>query len=488
MELGSFADGEDTPMDTMPDLDTVAKAEVDKLANCLRRTVGKMLDAKASFAERESMALAVSNEVVRRMLQAELQAIADGFGERVRADGVAYRKHEKGTVPYHSLVGPLRVTRRTFRKTGVRNGPTIVPLELAAGLVELMTPALAESVATGFAKTDLRSHEEDLRLAHRVPPSRTTLERAAKRISETAQEHQPRIEADIRRAEVLPEGARGIHVGLDRSAVPMAEPAPAEKTKPRRRHDQPYVRKPPPPVEVNWRMAYVGTVSIVDERGDAIATRKYAVPASDDATRVVERMVADVRRAMQQNAALPVGVVQDAAPEMWNLVRAGLNAEATVAGYVEAIDRFHVVERLAKALEIVERDDAERKRILDEWRQAFEQRDSAIDSIERWLTKQLGWLDAAAAEKLAEHLVYLRNNKDRMRYVTIRQRGLPVGSGTTEGAAKSVIGKRCKGSGQRWGDPGLRDALTLRSWYCSERLPNAWRHISRRYVAQVVNA
>ena len=472
-------------MSTLPDALEIAKVEMDELTNCLYRTVGKVIAGNVSFADREAAALAVGNEAVRRFLQGELQSISDGFGEVVRIDGVSYRQHEEGTVGYHSLCGRLPVSRRTYREVGVRNGPTVVPLALAAGLVERMTPALAKSVAVGFAKEDLRSHEEDLILAHRQPPSRTTMERAAKRIAKTAETHQKRVEADVRRAEVLPEGARGIHTGLDRTSVPMAEPAPEPAKLPRRRHGKPYVRKAPPPVTVNWRMAYAGTVSIVDERGDALVTRKYSVPACDDPKRVVERMVSDVRRALQQNAKLPVGVVQDGAVEMWNLMREGLDAEPTVGKYFEAIDRAHLVERLANALEIVEPDADERKRLLDKWQGDFDYADTAIDSIERHLKKHLGWVKAEAAERLAEHLVYIEHNKDRMRYATMRVQGLPVGSGTTEGSCKSVVGKRCKGSGQRWGEPGLRAALGLRSWYCSDRFELAWRHLSNRYTAEV---
>jgi hypothetical protein len=369
-------------MSTMPDATAVAKTEMEELTKCLRRTVGKVVPADAAFADREAGALAVANEVVRRMLQTELQEISDGFGEQVRVDGVLCAEHEEGTVTYHSLCGPLPVKRSTFREVGVRNGPTVVPLALAAGLVERMTPALAKSVAVGFAKDDLRSHEEDLHLSHRLPPSRTTMERAAKRIAKKGEQHQKRIEADVRRAEVLPQGAHGIHAGLDRTSVPMAEPPPPPVKAPRRRHDKPYVRKAPAPVTVNYRMAYVGTVSIVDARGDALVTRKYAVPAGDDPKRVVERMVADVRRGLQQNPALPVGVVQDGAPEMWNLMREGLDAEPTVHHYFEAIDRYHLVERLGKALELVEPHSAERKRILDQWCDEIEHRDSAIDSVE----------------------------------------------------------------------------------------------------------
>lgn len=72
-----------------------------------------------------------------------------------------------------------------------------------------------------------------------------------------------------------------------------------------------------------------------------------------------------------------------------------------------------------------------------------------------------------------------------MRYVTLRNAGLPVGSGVTESTAKNTIGHRAKGSGQRWREDNLRGVLTLRAIHQSDRLPRFWAHLSRRYVANV---
>jgi len=46
-----------------------------------------------------------------------------------------------------------------------------------------------------------------------------------------------------------------------------------------------------------------------------------------------------------------------------------------------------------------------------------------------------------------------------------------MGSSVTESAAKTVVGRRVKNSGQRWSEPGLRGALTLRALQQSDRLP-----------------
>ena len=70
----------------------------------------------------------------------------------------------------------------------------------------------------------------------------------------------------------------------------------------------------------------------------------------------------------------------------------------------------------------------------------------------------------------------------------MRLRGLPVGSGVTESAAKTVIAARAKRSGQRWSESGLRGALTIRALDQSQRLPDFWQRFSRRYTARVHQA
>jgi hypothetical protein len=314
----------------------------------------------------------------------------------------------------------------------------------------------------------MRAHGKALELAHRIPPPRTTLERIAKRIAAQVVEATPRIEPLVRRAEPLPEGAHAVVMGFDRTTVPMAEERAADApAKPAPKRRKPRVRKPPKPFDVNYRMAYVGTTSIVDESGNALVTRRYAIPASDDPAAVVARMTADVRRAKRLDPELDVGVVQDRAAEMWNL------------------DRYHLVERLASALEIVEQSASERKALLAEWNDLLDTKDSAIEAIERHLIGRYAELSTAKRSQLWEYLVYIANNKDRMRYVELAVHGLPVGSGVTESAAKTVVGRRTKNSGQRWRDEGLRGALTLRSLEQSNRLPAFWSRFSRRYVATV---
>jgi hypothetical protein len=470
----------------------LAKPEVKRAIEKATRLLRGALP-EGTFAERESALLTITNEACRGVLVAELVAIAESFPDEIVVNGTAYRRHERGAGSYHSLCGALAVPRDTFREMGVRNGPTVVPLELVAGLVELATPGLAYNVAHGYAEHDMRAHEAELLTAHRVPPSRSTLERMAGAIATSAVDHVPRIEPLLRRSEKVPEGAVSVVMGLDRTAVAMLEERPEDASpKPEPKRTKPRLRRPPPPCDIKWRMAYVGTISFCDANGEALEIRRYAAPACDDPVEIVEQMTADLRVALKKRPELKAGIMQDGAHEMWDRTREGmrvLRAEGLLKRWYEGIDRYHLVERLAGALQILEPNAEKRKSLLDTWTVAFDERNATIDVVEDFLGRHFqakhAKLTRQQRDEIADHLIYIGNNKDRMRYVTLRNAGLPVGSGVTESAAKTTVGKRAKGSSRRWREEKLRGVLTLRAVRQSDRLSRFWTHFSRRYVANV---
>lgn len=442
----------------------------------------------ASFQTLEALGMAASRECDRMFLGAELQELADSFGDRISVGGVEYVEHSPGTVEYHSLSGPIEVRRSTYRRVGVHNGATVVPLDLEAGLIERATPAMAKAAALGYAKHELRGVLEDLECAHRVPPSRATMERMACSIAAEANVAAPLIEKRLRRRELLPEGAHGIVLGLDRGSVPMAEERPAGKAPAtrRRKRKQPYERKPPPPIDVNWRMAPVASVTITDAKGDALATRKYAATAQDGWSAILERAGADIAAALKRNPSLAVATVQDGAHELWNLSRATLDAIPAVTSYLECIDRYHVSERLGKILQIIEPDPADRKKENDRWQALLDTDADGIDEIEKVVLRANRRLTGQDVEDLSEHVTYLRNNKDRMRYRDLAQAGLPVGSGAVESACNTVLNLRTKRNAEHWSNQGLRGVLTLRGIHQSKRFDAFWMHLSKQYQSNVM--
>ena len=361
-----------------------AQAAEQAFARALRRAVDAKVGVDASFEAREVAALELTNEATRLFLLGDLMAIADSHGDQVEVDGVIYQRHQPGTVRYFTLCGALDIERWTYRELGTRNGATIVPLELEAGIVEHGTPAFGFRIALGYAKDHMRSCEEDMKADHRSPPSRSTLERMAKAIGTEARRVAPRIEPRLRRAEVVPDGAVALSMGLDRTSVPMEESRPAGEAPAthRKTRRKPYERTPPDPVNVNYRMAYVGTITFHDVHGDELGTRFYTAAAHESPTeRVVGPLMGDLRQALRQTPGLTVGVIQDGAPELWTLLTTALQAESLVTDYYVAIDRYHLNERLADVRRSVEPDVAVRGQWLSQWNACLDRDDNAIYRI-----------------------------------------------------------------------------------------------------------
>jgi hypothetical protein len=471
LKIVSEGPSEDKPNPILP-LQEAFRAELDRRG------------PPANFAEREAAGVALANELVRGDLQETLEELAQTQGDyEVLVDGELYRFHRLGSATYHSLCGPLNVKRPSFRRVGERNGPSVIPLELAAGLVERATPLLAERIAMGRADGPSRDVVRQLEASGRVPPSRTTIEGIGKRIGLAMHQKKRSIEAVARRAEALPPGVNTISIGLDRTTAPMEEDLP-EGT-PRRPRKKPRIRQAPSPVTVQYRMAYVGTVALVDADGEVQQTFKYGATVEDGPQTVLHAMMQDVRNALRQKPGLNVAVIQDAGKEMWTLVIEALRREPSVKCWEEIVDHYHAMAHLWRAAQAME---GEAKSIMDRWRAQLRANDRAIDGILREIQ-----LDAMRNHEhsycvaLEDEITFVTNNGARMKYASLRDAGFPIGSGPTEGACKSFFSVRCKRSGQRWRNPGLRATLECRAQLLNERLPSVMRNLRHQnYRAEVV--
>ena len=73
-----------------------------------------------------------------------------------------------------------------------------------------------------------------------------------------------------------------------------------------------------------------------------------------------------------------------------------------------------------------------------------------------------------AVRKVHEEVVtYFENQVHRMDYPSYLAKGWAIGSGPVESACKTVIGKRMKGGGMRWGEDGADEMSHLRALFAS---------------------
>lgn len=123
---------------------------------------------------------------------------------------------------------------------------------------------------------------------------------------------------------------------------------------------------------------------------------------------------------------------------------------------ISVLDYYHASEHLHDYAKVTIKDDAQRK---------------------QWLDKRLGLLLNGEVQKIIDELNglpqisqearqlidYYESNKTRMNYPQYKKIGAGIiGSGAIESAHRTVVQKRMKQSGQRWGRRGAQNMLNLR--------------------------
>ena len=155
----------------------------------------------------------------------------------------------------------------------------------------------------------------------------------------------------------------------------------------------------------------------------------------------------------------PVLVLGDGAPWIWNLAGEQFGARTEIVDYYHAAEH---VWTLARALHGAGTEAA------TAWARAhctvlYEQGGSAL---RRRLQRTRG-TTPEAREALRLERGYFRTNADRMDYPALRARGLPIGSGAIESAARHVVQQRFKRPGMRWSIEGGQALLALRAHFQS---------------------
>jgi hypothetical protein len=372
------------------------------------------------------------------------------------------------------------VTRHLYRQEGIRNGPTIVPLDLRAGIVDAQyTPAAALGFARLAQAMPSREAEATCESLHVLPYSRSEHFRVGvefgSRWDELREQHEPVLVKEM----PLDDRATSVSFAVDRVSMLMAEPrAPTPED------TEKGVKNP---ISVEPRMAYSAVWTLYDDAGKPLQAVRYAhVPTGgvEDMERCLSR---DLDAVLGRMPNLRVVTLADGAPEMQGILDRVVGEREVVA---KLVDFWHTAEKLGDAIAAVR---PYKKDLLSDWKAALLERDDAIEEIfivlRGWSMEFMLQPIEAMPKGLYDALTYLDNNRDRMRYASVHAAGLPVGSGTVEATGKTIVEVRMKRSGSRWveGEGGPQALLGLRALATSE--PKRWgaatRHVLASYRVEV---
>ncbi len=467
----------------------------------MRAMVDERVGTEASFEERQRSARALSHELLWLEEEIELRALVT-TAQEIEVAGKTYRRlKQQSSLPLMGLVGTHIVEENLYREVGIRNGPTLKPIELRVGAVtRSMLPDLARIAGLLHGYISSREVARVLVEMGFAPPSRAFLDGHLRDMGVEIADQVETLEQAARAVEVERDepGVASVSCGLDRMAVRMDEPlsperAAANKDLQRHRAQKVYKRSPPPPAEYNWRMMWVGSMTTYDAEGRVLWTRRYAIEASADPMNLIRRVVADVKSITDRHPGIPVVCVQDGAKEMSPLPAAlhrdlagrdltGLAEEllnlGTTAndGVYERTDFHHLLGYLDAIVAACE-PSGDPHRMRQWYRDELRSADDAIDRIYRALRRRRAQVcdDATTADAVAldKALSYINKRRPTMRYATLRDHLLTIGSGATESTC-ALMQLRTKRPGMAWEVPGLRGVIAIRALILSDRWPAAW--------------
>ena len=434
---------------------------------CERRSVPPKYDLESFERELHGLMMAIERDLVGEELHRY-----DIDAPLVNVGGEIYRRVGGGTETYTTAAGPVTVPRGLYRP--VRgSGETICPMELRAGIVEgSWTPMAARLMALFVANLTPALAEMHFAEIGNMTPSRSSLERLPKGLSDRWEANRTEWEADLRNQETPPVEAEMIVNSLDGVLTPMKDGKRAEK-----RMSSVKIPKGP----AGYREAAVATVSLHDKDGERLETVRFGrMPESKKVT-LHGQLAAEyshVRRALPLAQSVNLA---DGAAENWRILR-----EVAPDG-IEIVDFFHACEHLKKGLDAhLGKDRAEAKAMFAEYRVLLRDDDKGVEKVIATLLYRVNASKGARKKEVQAELTYFRNHKKQMRYSAFKRQGFPIGSGVVEASCKTLVTQRMKQSGMRWSVPGGQAILTLRSLIQSDSWTRGWEKIAQSYVLPVV--
>jgi hypothetical protein len=425
-----------------------------------------------SFAEFEDRLHAELQEVEREILAEDLSR-ADVDVPGIVVEGKTYRRVLRAEQTYMTAAGPVRVERTLYKDRSEDGEPAIVPMELELGIVGgFWTEKAARQAAWVVSQMTPQTGEELFRRMGNMAPSKSSLDRLPKQLAERWDDDKRHFEEALRDAMTIPEEATTVMVSLDGVLAPMKDGDAVGKREKAAGRGQ--IAKGP----AGYREVGCGTLSFCDKDGKCLAAVRMARMPEPHKAELKTALQAELGEALRKRPDLHLVKAADGANDNWTFLHKELPPGD------EVVDFFHAAEHLNTAIAFAYGDGTmEARRRFNDLRHVLLEEEGGIKKVIRalvYLQKK-----HPRSKGIATELAYFRKRQQRMKYAEMKTRGLPIGTGVTEAACKTLVTQRLKQSGMRWTQDGGQAILNLRGWQQSERFDQAWALLAATFHAEV---
>lgn len=409
-------------------------------------TVEVTVRLSGSLLEMEAAILEASNAVGRCATEEALQRF-DTDGRAIRVGEIKLTARGRDPKAYQTPYGAVEVARYVYQSS--RGGRIYCPLEHQARIVRGATPRFASQLSHKYAQLNARAVQADLEQNHGRTVAASYIQNVAEWVGGIATAK----EADWEYAmPALERPIATVVVSLDGAMIPMADAA-------------------------GYREAMVGTLSFYDHAGERQHSIYLAAAPEYGKQAFLQRMEREIVRAKQHfPAALYLGIA-DGAASNWRFLERHTDRQL--------IDFFHATEyvgKVAQATYPYRQAEGQRAQWQHEYCTKLKHDPDALDVLigEAARLSQRHSLSQKVRDGAISAWTYFTNHRHQMDYPGFLAAGLPIGSGVTEAACKTLVKQRLCASGMRWKTQGTGIVLSLRALtHTAGRWAQFWRKIDQ---------
>jgi hypothetical protein len=409
-------------------------------------TVEVTVRLSGSLLEMEAAILEASNAVGRCATEEALQRF-DTDGRAIRVGEIKLTARGRDPKEYQTPYGAVAVERYVYQSS--RGGRIYCPLEHQARIVRGATPRFASQLSHKYAQLNARAVQADLEQNHGRTVAASYIQNVAEWVGDIATAK----EADWEYAmPALERPIATVVVSLDGAMIPMADAA-------------------------GYREAMVGTLSFYDHAGERQHSIYLAAAPEYGKQAFLQRLERKIVRAKQHfPAALYLGIA-DGAASNWRFLEQHTDRQL--------IDFFHATEyvgKVAQATYPYRQAEGQRAQWQHEYCTKLKHDPDALDVLigEAARLSQRHSLSQKVRDGAISAWTYFTNHRHQMDYPGFLAAGLPIGSGVTEAACKTLVKQRLCASGMRWKAKGAGIVLSLRALtHTAGRWAQFWQKIDQ---------
>ena len=367
----------------------------------------------------------------------------DTDGAAIQVGPSRYTSKGQEAKDYQTPYGEATVARHVYQTS--QGGVTFCPLERDARIILTATPRFAQMVSHKYAEMAGGRVVTDLCANHGRKTCLNVIQRLADAVGAVAQAKE---ESWHYATPQLDQAVASVGIGLDGTCMLL--------------------------VEDGYRQAMVGTLSLYGHDGARLHTIYTAATPEYGKETFYQRLGREIQHVQQLYPRARLTGCADGAEDNW--------AFLTPYTADNCVDFHHATSYLRLAARAAYPQSFKgREEWLDQrCHQLKHDRGAAqaiLTELESLASREL---NEAAREGLDKATTYFRNQQERMDYARRTKANLPIGSGVTEAACKTLVKMRLCRSGAKWREQGAAVVLSLRTLsYTTGRWDQFWAKIDR---------